>query len=235
MMLCFDCGNTRVKWGLRDGARWRATGVLTHDEVDGFVPPEQALQSVVGCNVAGQALAHRIEARLEQPVVWITAASMQCGVTNGYERPTTLGADRWAALVGARALHAGPNLVVLSGTATTIDVLDAGGRHHGGVILPGLAMMANSLAAGTAALPKVNVAASDALPRNTRDAIASGALFATAGAIQRMFAHLAREPEPLCLLSGGAAELVLPLLDIPVRRVEHLVLEGLVAITEATG
>lgn len=234
MMLCLDCGNTRLKWGLRDGAQWRATGVLAHGEIDGFVPPDPSPRIIIGCNVAGEAWARRIEAKLARPVAWIAASGAQCGVTNGYEQPLTLGADRWAALIGARLLHAGASLVVMSGTATTIDVLGADGRHRGGVILPGLSMMANALSAGTAALPKVEVSASEALPRNTSDAIASGALLATAGAIRGMFEHVSREAQPLCLLSGGAAGLLLPLLGMPVRRVEHLVLEGLVAIANAS-
>lgn len=230
MMLCLDCGNTRLKWGLRDGEQWRATGALSYDEIDGFGVPVPSLQGVIGCNVAGKARAQRIEALLQRPVTWITSVASQCGVTSGYEQPSLLGPDRWAALIGARALHAGASLVVVSGTATTIDVLGADGHHRGGIILPGLVMMANALSNGTAALPEVEVGTCNALPRNTHAAIASGALMATVGTIRTMFAHVAHDAQARCLVSGGAAGLLLPLLDMPHRHVEHLVLEGLVAI-----
>lgn len=233
MMLCLDSGNTRLKWGVYDGRQWVATGAVAHDDIDAFLPPDPLPEIVVGCNVAGAAKARSIEARLHRSAMWINATAMQSGVANGYEEPSTLGADRWAALIGARKLHSGAALVVLSGTATTIDVLDAQGRHQGGIILPGLAMMANALSRGTAALPAVEVGNSKALPRNTHDAIASGAMFATAGAIRRMFEQISGADRPLCLVSGGAAALLVPLLTIPIRHVEHLVLEGVAAIATA--
>ena len=45
-----------------------------------------------------------------------------------------------------------------------------------------------------------------------------------------MFRPLAATPGACCLISGGAADALAPLLDIPLRRVENLVLEGLVRI-----
>jgi hypothetical protein len=38
---------------------------------------------------------------------WLTSSAAACGVSNAYDNPAQLGADRWAALIGARALHAG--------------------------------------------------------------------------------------------------------------------------------
>jgi type III pantothenate kinase len=137
-----------------------------------------------------------------------------------------LGADRWAALIGARALHHGDCLVVLCGTATTIDLLTADGHFQGGLILPGLAMMRDALASGTADLPAAPGRFAE-LPRNTFDAIASGAVQATVGAIERMFRQLDAARDPLCLISGGAAGAVPPRLTFAHRAVDSLVLEGL--------
>jgi type III pantothenate kinase len=63
------------------------------------------------------------------------------------------------------------------------------------------------------------------LPTNTDDAIVSGAIHATLGAIARMHATLGKEA--LCLLSGGAAGELAPQLELPQRQVDNLVLEGL--------
>jgi type III pantothenate kinase len=229
MILCLDCGNTRLKWGLRDGADWAGQGVLSLARIDSLAVPAER---IVACNVAGEKAGAAIEslaARMAAPLRWVRAQAAHGGVTNGYEHPDQLGADRWAALIGARALHAGPALVVMSGTATTVDVLDAGGVFQGGLILPGLALMRESLALGTADLP-TTAGEFRPLPRNTFDAIASGCLNATLGAIERMFRRVADRPDALCLLAGGAAPTLAPHLALPHRVVENLVLEGLASL-----
>lgn len=237
MILCIDCGNTRLKWGLREGGAWLAQGALPLAEAESLdeVLPQRPSRAIA-CNVAGPAVAQAVvlaAGRLGAPLDWIHAHAEQCGVRNGYEHPQQLGADRWAALIGARALHDGPVLVVVCGTATTIDVLEADGRHQGGLILPGLSMMRESLAAGTAGLPTAAGEWRDPLTNiatNTLDAIASGCLAATLGAIERMFREIG---DRLVLLSGGAAAAVSPRLALPHRVAENLVLEGLARVAEA--
>ena len=153
----------------------------------------------------------------------------QCGVRNLYDNPAQLGADRWAALIGARTLHAGACLVVCAGTATTVDVLDDEGNFQGGLILPGVALMVRALAGNTAQLPLAEGKFAG-LPRNTADAIVSGCLHAQAGAIERMFEQVVAYAEATCLVGGGAAAQLCDLLRIPTRQVDTLVLEGLARI-----
>jgi len=226
MILCLDGGNTRLKWGLLADGCWRARGA----QAWGAPPTLPAAPArIVACNVAGGRGLAAIEAlrdRWRCPLEWFVTREAACGVINGYEQPGQLGADRWAALIGARDLHAGAALVVNCGTATTIDVLQADGRFAGGLILPGLELMREALYAAAAELPAARGTVV-ALPRNTFDGMASGALFATVGAIERMFDALAGEPDALCLLSGGAAPALLPWLSLPHRSVDGLVLEGL--------
>lgn len=227
-VLCLDCGNTRLKWGLREGGAWTGQGALSLAALEGLAV---TAERIVACNVAGAKGRAAIEAlatRLGLTPDWVQSRPQQCGIRNGYEHPEQLGADRWAALIGARALHPGPALVVMSGTATTVDLLDGDGNFLGGLILPGLALMGEALAAGAADLP-ATAGAWRERPRNTFDAIASGAVEATAGAMERMFRRLAG-PDALCLLSGGAAPALAPRLGIPHRTVDNLVLEGLARI-----
>jgi type III pantothenate kinase len=135
---------------------------------------------------------------------------------------------------GARAaLGAQAALVVMCGTATTIDLLTATGHFTGGVILPGLALMVTVLHERTAALPRASGHVV-AHPDCTADAIASGCLHAQAGAIERLW-HLHRSAhEPLtCLLAGGAAHSIGPFLTVPYRLREDLVLLGLATIADS--
>lgn len=234
-ILCIDAGNTRLKWGLRRdpgeaGDAWFANG--TRLDAVGARP-----RRILASNVAGEAPRAAIEsfaAACGVTVEWVRSRAAQCGVINGYEHPEQLGADRWAALIGARALHRGDCLVVMSGTATTVDMLSAGGHFLGGLILPGLALMRDALAGGTANLPTAAGEFAEQ-PKNTFDAIASGALQATAGAIERMFRQIGHGADPLCLLSGGAAvpiASVSPRLTLPHRLIDNLVLEGLAVIAQ---
>lgn len=228
MLLCLDAGNTRLKFGLRDGADWRVQGALDYAEIAGLpqrlpAPPAR----IVACNVAGDPARRHIEAlaaQLHLPLDWLTSSASACNVSNGYDTPPQLGADRWAALIGARALHADACVVVMAGTATTIDALDAQGRFRGGLILPGLALMRSALARNTAGLPHAQ-GNYRPLATNTDDAIVSGALHATLGAIERVRAT--QEANVTCLLSGGAAGDLLALVREPYRAIENLVLEGL--------
>lgn len=229
MILCLDAGNTRLKWGVHDGRAWCVRGACAHaDRVELAAALPAGIERIFACNVAGGAVAARIEglaATLGLPLTWFRSSAACCGVVNGYDNPLQLGADRWAALIGARGLHAGHALVVMAGTATTIDRLDADGRFRGGLILPGLELMRQSLAHNTAGLPEARGSYRD-LPTNTDDAIISGVLQATLGAIERMARFLAPQDFRV-ILSGGAAETLAPHLDLPLLCVDNLVLEGL--------
>lgn len=236
MILLIDAGNSRIKWRVVDAARPFVTvaeGALAHDAADTLADVRAShpgLQRALGCNVAGAAIAARItDACAGLPLVWLTSTASCAGVRNLYRDPAQLGADRWAAVIGARALHPHACVVVMAGTATTIDLLSATGDFLGGLILPGVELMQHALARGTAQLPLAD--GRFALqPRCTVDAIHSGCMQAQAGAIERMFGQIADEPDALCLLGGGAADSFADLLGLPLRRVDNLVLNGLAAV-----
>jgi type III pantothenate kinase len=248
-LLLIDIGNTFVKWG-----RYRAVAAgaaAEHCLESGHALlaeiPElaaawrryRAPREVLISNVAGTRVRATIIRALEvwpdaPPPRWLVAQSEQCGVKNGYRNPAQLGADRWAAMIGARALvGAHPVLVVVCGTATTIDFVDPAGNFTGGVILPGVGLMIRSLHEGTAALPDADGQYTDH-PQQTVDAIVSGCQHALAGAVERMVRlHQARHTEVACLLSGGGAKALAPRLAIPFRLHENLVLEGLYRIAQS--
>lgn len=238
MMLLVDAGNTRIKWALLQDTTWIAEGLLEHNETGRLselasvaTKPERA----ICVNVAGESAGERITRALGAFGIvpeWFRSSSACCGVTNSYDKPSQLGADRWAAMIGARALHGEACVVVCAGTATTIDVLDADGLFQGGLILPGEHLMRLALADNTAQLGFAD-GQFQSLPRNTPDAIISGCRQAQAGAIERMFHQVKQHTQAMCLLTGGGSAKLTPLLSIPLRRVDNLVLHGL-AVYAAT-
>ena len=234
MILCLDCGNSRLKWGLHHGTDWLEQGALAHDQIatlatllQRWPQPEQVLLANVAGAAAGESIRRSLgdwADRLQE----VRSTASCAGVSNHYLNPERLGVDRWCALIGARGQTQAACLVVMAGTATTVDTLDADGNFLGGLILPGSDLMRRGLARDTAGLP---LAAGhwSATPRCTEDAIASGVIEAQAGAIERAFARLA-SPAAVCLLSGGNADVLASHLALPCVRAQNLPLEGLLRI-----
>jgi type III pantothenate kinase len=241
MILAIDAGNSRVKWGCFDNGAWSATGAVARDDIDSMARALHGMpapRKIVVSNVAGDQVQRKISATLAHfgvPLHRPWPTKLCCGVTNGYSDPSRLGSDRWAALIGARREKSGPLLVINAGTALTIDALTATGDFLGGLIVPGVRLMMRSLATGTAHA-QATEGEFATFPTNTTDAIYSGALNAALGAIARMREALATHAgaSPSCVISGGAAVALIPHLPSPTHEVPHLVLLGLVTISEAT-
>jgi type III pantothenate kinase len=259
--LAIDIGNTRLKWGLFDAltknASLLASGVCFLEHVDRLADEQWstlaaqfgAPQRVLGCCVAGDALRRRTEEQLEifdTTPQWVVASLSECGVSNGYDSPTRLGADRWVAMVGARAhmlarmqepkytakfIGPRPLVVVMVGTAVTVEAVDAEGKFLGGLILPGHGIMLKSLQAGTAGLHVPTGEVRD-FPTNTSDALTSGGTYAIAGAIERMYSALQHRcgSKPWCYVAGGAGWKMTQHIPVPHELIESLVFEGLLVI-----
>jgi type III pantothenate kinase len=194
---------------------------------------------MLGCVVAGETVKRRVEEQLEiwdiEPR-WIVSSRNEAGVQNGYDHPNRLGSDRWVALIGARQRvlargAAGPALVVMVGTAVTVDALDAEGNFLGGLILPGFGLMLKALEMGTAGL-KVPTGDVVDFPTNTSDALMSGGASAIAGAVERQYRRLLARTgaEPLLLMTGGAAVKLAGITDLHFETVDSLIFDGLLAI-----
>jgi type III pantothenate kinase len=248
--LAIDIGNTRLKWALYDapcpGATVLRQGAAFLETIDELSDTDwkdlPAPASMLGCVVAGDAVRRRVEEQMgqwETEPRWVVPSTQEAGLTNGYDHPSRLGADRWVSLAGARArvLAAGtprPAMVVMVGTAVTVDALDADGRFLGGLILPGFGLMLRALEQGTAGL-KVPTGEVVDFPTNTSDALMSGGANAIAGAIERQTRRLQRRTgqEPLLLMSGGAAVKLAPTVDLPFETVDTLIFDGLLLIQAA--
>jgi type III pantothenate kinase len=235
MILVIDAGNSRIKWGLWEDRGFVAQGAVLTGRADDLADALHSLARftrAVGSNVAGTAVQMQIERVLAAWGVrpqWIRSQARQCGVINGYADPAQLGPDRWAALVGAHVRFDEACLVVNVGTAVTIDALSAEGQFLGGLILPGIELMASALSTGTAGLPREQ-GCFEEFPKSTANAIHSGTLHGICGAIERMERALASTGQVRIVMSGGGAEVVAERLGRPLTVATDLVLSGLVAI-----
>jgi type III pantothenate kinase len=237
MLLLIDAGNTSIKWALVDEdaapGDWVASGALAHGDLapgiwDGYTIARALLSNVAGSTL-GARLALALPAGLRHS--WFASQAQLAGLRNGYRNPRQLGCDRFAAAIGARTLAPGSALIVATcGTATTIDAITPDGLFLGGLILPGLGLMASSLARNTSQLPQVGAAAPSRVgfADNTDDAIINGCLMAQAGAIERACAALEAQCGAVrCILSGGAAGFIAPTLSLPHQMIANIVLIGL--------
>ncbi|WP_041675042.1 type III pantothenate kinase [Ramlibacter tataouinensis] len=248
MFLAIDVGNTRLKWALYaqavPGAALHGHGAEFLENIDrladgdwaGLPPPTRML----GCAVAADAVKRRVETQMEElwdvAPQWVHASSAEAGLVNGYDHPTRLGADRWVAMIGAwhrlRARGpARPLVVVMVGTAVTVEAIDAHGHFLGGLILPGHGIMLRALESGTAGL-HVPTGEVREFPTNTSDALTSGGTYAIAGAVERMVQHVRRRcgAEPACIMTGGAGWKMAPAMSVPFELVDSLIFDGLLEI-----
>ena len=245
--LALDVGNTRLKWAHyaapAAGSPLLAHGAVFLENIDKLADEEwcdlPAPSLILGCIVAGDAVKRRVEEQMEFWDVaprWVVPSAQEAGVTNGYDHPARLGADRWVAMIGARQrlLARGikkPCVVVMVGTAVTVEAIDASGKFLGGIILPGHGIMLRALESGTAGLHVPTGEVKD-FPTNTSDALTSGGTFAIAGAVQRMVENTTRHcgEAPECIMTGGAGWKMGPSMSVKFELVEGLIFDGLLEI-----
>jgi type III pantothenate kinase len=250
--LALDVGNTRLKWGLYDtpapGAKLLGHGAVFLENIDRLADedwrelPEPT--HMLGCIVAGEAIRRRVEEQMELWDItphWAVSSAAEAGMTNGYDHPTRLGADRWVAMIGAHARmlrHANggapkPMVVVMVGTAVTVEAIDASGKFLGGFILPGHGIMLRALESGTAGL-RVPTGEVCEFPTNTSDALTSGGTYAIAGAVERMVQHVRQHCgiDPACYMTGGAGWKMAPSMSVQFELIDSLIFDGLLEIAK---
>jgi type III pantothenate kinase len=235
--LFMDFGNSAVKWAtgeeLTQGIAHRTASKASANQLIGQL---QLLEKPSRVHIATVLSSER----LRELSAWMTANwriepvfaqthNTELGVVNGYRDTGQLGVDRWLGLLAGRALSKQPLLVVDCGTATTLDVMDAQGRHLGGAILPGLELIRHCLYAHTDLSETQAHAEIDGFATDTATGIASGAMLATTSAIEAMLERLRSLSGGVadCLLTGGLASRVADHLSSPYHLVPNLILQGL--------
>lgn len=135
-------------------------------------------------------------------------------ITNLVDDPASVGADRVAAAVAANALRREGQaaIIVDSGTAITVDAVDAKGQFLGGAIAPGWRMSADALHRVADQLPLITPTEQQPLGigKNTTDAMRSGLYWGAIGTVRELTAQLQAQMKCECdvLVTGGGAEML---------------------------
>lgn len=242
MKLLVDMGNSRVKWAWLERGELQDPGSAPHgpgllsallDSMGGDGRrAEEILVASVAAAAPTQALADGLAQRYGVAVRMARTGTAAHGVQNGYIEPRQLGVDRWLAMVAAFARYRKALCVVDAGTAVTIDALAGDGRHLGGFIVPGPALMRSALLRETGG---IGVAA-DLLGRpaegaggwatDTESCMRLGSLKAIACLVEYCVKALPA-PQGLLVLTGGDAPSLVEALSTAAEHRPLLVLEGL--------
>lgn len=242
MTLLVDTGNSRVKWGWLEGTEIEA-GETFPTDAESLPGQLQARwqrlsepRAIYLSNVAGPgwevSFLGWIRATWNSKIYRLRAAADAYGIVNAYKQPETLGVDRWVGMIAARGLFGLPFCLIDCGTAVTVDLVDRQGMHHGGLIAPGLKRMKDSLPLKIPVVGAAEGVSRGYWGRDTTEGVETGTREMILGLIGRAVDAAQRTlgEAPVVVLTGGDAERIAALLEIPHRLAPDLVLQGLATI-----
>ena len=247
MKLLLDIGNTSVNWAMEEGGQFTIDGAFRYDKnnfdhnLEDNLSFLQKPTQILVANVAGNKVFTSLEAWVKQQwqrECWQPSVSEKFNqLKNSYNNTQEMGIDRWLAMIAAWEKHQTTLCIVGCGTAMTIDSIDSRGHHLGGYIIPGIELMQQALIRKTECInvPTDKHASID-YGQNTQAAINNGAFFAATAMIDSAVMHLSDKSEalPKCIVFGGMAELISPLLKDLFEHEPNLVLCGLLVVHKAS-
>jgi len=221
--LDIDMGNTRTKWRCAG-----EVGALPSPTLPALATgPARVRVATVLRNET--ALAEKVYTRFGVRPEFARVQRRLDALVCGYREPARLGVDRWLAILAAWHSVRSALVVVCAGTACTVDVVAADGRHQGGYIAPGLGLMREALRQRTAGVrPRAGSQLDTIAPGvDTRSAVCSGTKAMLVGYVEFAIAEFRRRFAATVFVTGGDAQPLLDGLSGPVRHVPTLVLDGL--------
>lgn len=240
-----DIGSTRVKWQVRsaDGAVLGsganlepAACVRALVSMAREAPIEAVWLSRVGSAEREAAFSAELAAAgIQAPVHAVAAATDGPKGLHIDYATGQLGADRYCGLVAARARSDAPVILIDAGTAVTLDVLEASGRHAGGYLLPGRQLgwealqsrLADRIAPREATQWPDDLDTSPGL--SSTEALERGWGLGLAAALDGLIARVRFEDraDAACWMTGGDAYWLAPQMCEDASIVPNLVLDGL--------
>jgi type III pantothenate kinase len=241
MLLACDIGNTKVKAGLFSKDKLLETYSFKGIEMLRGIYSQK--------NISSTGISSVVPEISDLFIKFLDANSFRYHLVSSrsrfnlsikYKTPETLGTDRICSAEGAYALNRKmkKDEILLSvdfGTATTINIIHYPGEFNGGVIAPGISMMAEALHSNTAQLPLAGFTEFDGMiGDSTKSSIASGLINSALGMIQRILDFLQntyQSKKIKIFITGGNAEKFLPYIEFDFTYEKDLVLYGIKTIT----
>ena len=240
MKLLIDIGNTRVKFAFLESGRFADSQTFVRSKtgikagLNSHFKGVEGIEAVFVSNVAGDKIAAQLtewtEKKWQVTPTFVQSEKKRFGVTNAYAEPEVLGVDRWLSLIAARQHARMATCIIDCGTAITVDIVTKYGLHQGGMILPGLDLMRNSLVSGTSDLTDMlEESEFKTLAVNTQSAIQTGTLYTVTATIDRLMSDLKEQFKNRIrfIITGGDAELIRPILPANIAHYPDIVLKGL--------
>ena len=256
--VAIDVGNSQIMAGLFSPkhavADWnhlpqpnRTLSLQSHDwdpmEFASWLAPKRSadVDWFIGsvCDQASCSLEGWLEREPDKPLTrLLDFTDMTLGIE--IPAPASIGIDRLLGAVAANHIRSPdcPCLVIDLGSAITVDVISAQGSFRGGAILPGMQMSGRALHAFTDRLPLIDLSEEPPLSpvgRSTEEAISSGIYWGTVGALQVLINQLRTElpSDPMIIVTGGNAPLVVEGLEVEVRYEPNLILAGIAIVVDS--
>jgi type III pantothenate kinase len=249
VIIVFDVGNTETTIGLFDDAELRAhwrimtdvprtadeLGVLLHNLLGGAgIDRSSVVDASIGSVVPRMTapLAEACERWLQARRVTVVDGASPLPIELDVDEPRTVGADRIVNTLAASRIFGQDAIVVDLGTATTFDCITAHGVFLGGVIAPGVVVMAETLFRRTSKLPATElVPPKQVIGKNTSECIRAGVMLGAAelidGLVRRIKAEWPGADTPVVIATGGLAETFAQLCQSFDRVEPYLTLHGL--------
>jgi type III pantothenate kinase len=249
VIIVFDVGNTETTIGLFDDAELRAhwrimtdvprtadeLGVLLQSLLDREgVQRSSVVDASIGSVVPRMTapLAEACERWLEVRRVTVVDGASPLPIELDVDEPRTVGADRIVNTLAASRTFGRDAIVVDLGTATTFDCITANGVFLGGVIAPGVVVMAETLFRRTSMLPATElVPPKQVIGKNTSECIRAGVMLGAAelidGLVRRIKTSWPGAETPVVIATGGLAETFAQLCESFDRVEPYLTLHGL--------
>ena len=236
MIALVDIGNTRTKFCVVSQGGRSAVKSLPNELLSSNYLSEHfdKADKLIVASVSRNQLTDEIELWCDKHnITYLKVVSEKCrnNVVSAYHQPSQLGVDRWLTLIGANSLYPNKNILIIdAGTATTIDLLAANGKHQGGWILAGINMLFNCVLNNTSQV-KANAdsRASLSFGASSSENVNNATWAATIGAINLAVSQSEQQGVVIdeILLTGGNGEALARLLSHQCTLIEDLVFVGL--------
>ena len=219
MILCLDCGNTRIKIGLFEGNELKKSLSIKTDRTRSSDEYAMSFSSLIKQEVTG-AIISSVVPLLTDTIFYalktafnvnalVVSKKLKTKLPIKTDNPVEVGSDLIAGAIGARLSTPLPFIVADLGTATKLYVIDKNGAFIGAIITAGMEISLKALVQNTSQLLETPIEApSKIIGKNTKDSIQSGIVYGQAYMVSEFARRIEKELgyELNRVLTGGFAD-----------------------------